>query len=131
MSKKELPRLSPANYDIMRIIWEKGETTISEVMEIINSRRREKVRRTSIQVQMNRLEKYGWLKHRQRGRTFFYFAAVNEVKARRDILKDIQNRVFGGSRAEMVKCLFDNEHFQADDISELRKLVNKHKEAEE
>jgi predicted transcriptional regulator len=118
-------KLSPANLEIMKIIWEKGDVTVNDVFETINTRRKDKLRRTTIQVQMNRLEDYGWLKHRQEGRTYVYSAAAEKQKTRRDILDDITLRVFGGSRTELVKCLLENSDVSSEDIKELRELLKK------
>jgi len=61
MSSRRSRNLSPANLEIMKVVWEKSEVTVNEVFEVINSRRRHKLRCTTIQVQMKRLEGYGWL----------------------------------------------------------------------
>jgi predicted transcriptional regulator len=121
--KKRERKLSPANLEIMKVVWEKGEVTINDVMEIINANRKNKIRRTTVQVQMNRLEDYGWLKHTESGRTFVYSAVVEKQKTRREILEDIKNRVFGGSRAELVKCLVEDTDVTPEEIDELRALL--------
>jgi predicted transcriptional regulator len=126
MNKKNAANLSPANFEIMKIVWEKGEATINDVFEGINTRRADKLRRTTIQVQMNRLEEYGWLKHRQEGRTFYYTAVQEKQKTRRDIVMDIKERVFSGSPAELVKCLFDASRLKPGDIKELRQLLDQY-----
>jgi predicted transcriptional regulator len=123
MAKKRKRKLSPANLEIMKVVWEKKEVTIADVVEAINATRREPIRRTTVQVQMNRLEDYGWLKHRTEGRTYIYSAIVEKHKTRREILEDIRNRVFGGSRAELVKCLIEDEDLTPEDIKELRDLL--------
>lgn len=126
MKNKRIRKLSPANFDIMKIVWELGEVTVNEVFEAINSRRKEKLRRTTIQVQMVRLEEYGWLKHRKEGRTFYYSAAREKQKTERDIINDIRNRVFGGSRTELVKCLFDSSNIKPEEIKLLRSILNQY-----
>jgi predicted transcriptional regulator len=126
MSKKDIPNLSPANFEIMKIVWEKGEVTINDVVEAINAKRVDKLRRTTIQVQMNRLEEYGWLKHRKEGRTFYYSAVIEKQKTRRDIVMDIKERVFSGSHTELVKCLFDSSDLKPGDIKELRQLLDRY-----
>jgi predicted transcriptional regulator len=125
MAKKKLRKLSPANLEIMKIIWDKGEVTVNDVFEAINAKRKEKLRRTTIQVQMGRLEDYGWLTHRKEGRTYLYSAVAERQKTRQDILNDIKNRVFGGSRAELVKCLLEDEKITPEEIKELRTLLKK------
>jgi predicted transcriptional regulator len=121
--KKKTRKLSPANLEIMKVVWEKGEVTINDVVEVINARRKNKIRRTTVQVQMNRLEEYGWLTHKEQGRTYVYSAVVEKQKTRREILEDIKNRVFGGSRAELVKCLIEDADVSPEEIKELRALL--------
>ena len=121
--KKHERKLSPANLEIMKIVWDKGEVTINDVVDAINTKRKNQVRRTTIQVQMNRLEDYGWLKHTEKGRTYIYTAVIEKQKTRREILEDIKNRVFEGSRAELVKCLIENANITPEEIKELRALL--------
>jgi len=125
MAKIKPRKLSPANLEIMKIIWEKVEVTVNDVFEAVNAKRKDKLRRTTIQVQMGRLEEYGWLTHRKEGRTYFYSAVAEQQKTRQDILNDIKNRVFGGSRAELVKCLLEDKNVAPEEIDELRTLLKK------
>ena len=123
MTRKKFRKLSPANLEIMNIIWEMGEVTINDIVEAINAKRADNVRRTTIQVQMSRLEEYGWLKHKQKGRTFYYSAVREKHKTRSDILNDIKNRVFDGSRAELVKCLLEDSKMHPKKIEELHEVL--------
>jgi len=113
MAKKRVRKLSPSNLEIMNIVWAKGEVSVNDIFEAINAKR------------VNRLEDYGWLKHKIIGRTFFYSALVEEQKTRKKILNDTINRVFGGSRAELVKCMLENSDVSPEDIRKLRELLKK------
>lgn len=126
MTKKQIRKLSPANLEIMKVIWKLGEASVNDVFEAVNSRRKDKVRRTTIQVQMNRLEEYGWLKHREVGRTHYFRAVRGRQKAERDIINDIKNRLFGGSRMELVKSLLDDSDLKPEEIQELRDFLNEY-----
>src|SRR5512136_771594 len=106
LAKKNIRKLSDANLDIMRLAWQKGEVTINDVLEAINRIRIDKVKRATIQVQMRRLERYGWLKHRKDNREFYYSPLRGEDEAKINILRSVRDRVFGGSYSELVKCLF-------------------------
>ena len=125
MVKSLKRKLSPANLEIMKVVWEKGNVSVNDVFETINTKRKDKLRRTTIQVQMNRLEDYGWLKHRKEGRTYIYSSVVEKQKTRREILDDITHRVFSGSRTELVKCLLEDSDVSSEDIKELRDLLKK------
>jgi BlaI family penicillinase repressor len=126
MTKKQLRKLSPANLEIMKIIWRLGEASVNDVSEAINTHRKDKLRRTTVQVQMNRLEEYGWLKHREVGRTHYFRAVRGRQKAERDIIDDIKNRLFGGSRMELVKSLLDDSELKPEEIQELRDILDEY-----
>jgi predicted transcriptional regulator len=116
-------KLSDANLDIMKLAWRKGEATINEVLEAINAGRKKKLKRATIQVQMRRLEKYGWLKHRQVDREFYYAPLRGEDEARMNILRNVRDRVFGGSYAELVKCLFSGSPVPDEELKRIMEFL--------
>lgn len=119
LGKKKIQKLSDANIEIMNIVWEKGEASINDVLESINSRRKKTLKRATIQVQMKRLEKYGWLKNRKVGREFLYSALIAQEEATKDILDNVRKKVFGGSRAELVKCLFADSDVSLEELERI------------
>ncbi|MBU4494156.1 MAG: BlaI/MecI/CopY family transcriptional regulator [Acidobacteria bacterium] len=130
MSRKKKNKLSPANLEIMKIVWDREKVTIGEVFEAINDGRATPVRRTTVQVQMNRLIEYGWLERRKSGRSFAYSTAAGRQKTRKEILEDINKRVFGGSRAEMVRCLLEDGQVSDEELKALRNLIHSLEEKE-
>lgn len=123
--KKER-KLSDANLEVMKAIWQKGgEVTINDIFDAVNAGRRKKVIRATIQVQMRRLEAYGWLKHRVQEREFIYTALREEEEAKRGILDGIRDRVFGGSTTELVKCLFENGAVSAEELRRIQEILDK------
>jgi len=69
MSLPEDP-LSPAQLEIMEIVWEKGEVAAVEVRQLLANGR--ELARETVRTMLERMEDKGWLKHRLVGRTFFY-----------------------------------------------------------
>ncbi len=127
MGKKNIQKLSDANLEIMKLAWQKGEVTINEVLEAVNATRKKKLKRATIQVQMRRLERYGWLRHRKENREFYYSPLKGEAEAKENILHHIRHRVFGGSYAELVKCLFSGAPIPGE---ELKRIMEYLKETE-
>ena len=125
MEKTKIHRLSDANLEIMNIVWERREVTINDVFKAINRQRKKKLKRATIQVQMKRLEKYGWLKHRKVGREFYYSPLRGQVEATKDILENVRKKVFGGSRAELVKCLFTDSDVSAEELERIMQYLEK------
>ena len=124
MAPSRLPRLSPSELEIMNTVWSAGEATINEVMAQINGPRKTPVRRTTIQVQMARLERKGWLTHREHGKTYHYHATRAKGDAASEIVADLNNRVFRGSCVDLVTSLFERTKVSRDDIARLRKLID-------
>jgi len=126
---KKRKNLSDANLEIMKAVWRRGgEVTVNDVFESVNAGRRKKVKRATIQVQMRRLEAYGWLNHRLDNREFIYAALLGEDEVKRGILDGIRNRVFGGSTAELLKCLFENGSVSEEEIRRIREILDKGRE---
>lgn len=124
MAKKIIQKLSDANLTIMKLVWQKGEVTINDVLDAVNAGRRDKVKRATVQVQMRRLERYGWLKHRTENREFYYSPLRSEAAAKVDILHNVRNRVFGGSYTELVKCLFAGGRIPEEEFQRIVKFLN-------
>ena len=119
------PKLSPAEFEIMQAVWSLGEATINDVTARINQDRSVPVKRATIQVQLRRLESKKWLKHIQSDRTFYYSALSGREEASAELADDIRRRIFDGSCADLVRCLFQHEKISSAEINELKTLVRK------
>jgi predicted transcriptional regulator len=125
LPKRKMQKLSDANLEIMKLAWQRGEVTINDVLEAVNDGRKDKVKRATVQVQMRRLERYGWLKHRKENREFCYSPLRGEEEAKVNILRNVRDRVFGGSYAELVKCLFAGSPVPEDELKRIVEFLNK------
>jgi len=121
MSLSSLPKLTDAEFEIMGIIWEEGETTVNYVWETINRKRPAPLSRTTILVQMNRLEEKKWLKHRVRGRPFLYYPTRKRDET---LVGDIHRRFFKGSSSDPVRCLFKSVKVSKAEIQKLKVIIN-------
>ena len=121
-----LPRLTPAEFEIMDVIWNGGEMTVTEVMNQINGAGEKTFSRSTIQVQMQRLSEKGWLKYKEQGKTFLYSATVKRSEASARIAEDVKKRVFGDSCAELVRTLLDHSSISSSDVAALKKLIDQY-----
>ncbi|MGD9161508.1 MAG: BlaI/MecI/CopY family transcriptional regulator [Desulfobacteraceae bacterium] len=128
MPKDTLPRLTPAEFDIMDAVWNASELTVTEILNEINSLQNRDLKRATIQVQVGRLEEKGWLKHRQEGNKFIFKATVPRSDASAFIAFDIGKRVFGGSCVELLKAFFSRSTVSPEEIRQLRELIDKYEE---
>ena len=128
MKKVALPKLTPAEFEIMGAVWNAGELTVTEIMQKVNETHNRNLTRSTIKVQVGRLEKKGWLTHRQEGNKFIYQSTTPHSEASASIALDIGDRIFGGSCVELVKAFFNHSAITPDEIRQLQELIDKYKE---
>jgi BlaI family penicillinase repressor len=124
MSPSSLPKLTDAEFEIMGIVWEEGETTVNHVWETISRERQAQLSRTTILVQMTRLEEKKWLKHRAVGRTFLYYPTRKKEETLETLVGDIHRRFFKGSSTDLVRCLFRSVKVSKKEIRKLKDIIN-------
>jgi BlaI family transcriptional regulator, penicillinase repressor len=125
--KNKLPKLTPSEFEIMNAVWNKKEVSITEIMHAVNAKSEKNFARSTIQVQVGRLEEKGWLAHRNDVNKFLLFATVQRKDASMSIVKDVNERIFGGSCAELVKSLLNGrEKISSDEIKKIRGIIDKY-----
>jgi predicted transcriptional regulator len=124
MSEKKIHNLSAGNFEIMKLVWEKGEVTVKDVFEAINQVRDDQIGISSVKVQMNRLVKYGWLKRQKKEKNFYYSALHGKDKAVGAMVGDLKARAFNGSNLNMVKYLLKDTTLIKEEIAGLRSLLD-------
>jgi BlaI family transcriptional regulator, penicillinase repressor len=120
--RSDLPDLSPAQREIMDIIWEGGELTANEVRHVLSQSR--KVARNTVRTLLERMEEKGWLKHRAEGRTFLYTAARPHNDTIGQKVREVVETVCGGSPETLVTALLDYRGLRADELRRIRQLLD-------
>jgi BlaI family penicillinase repressor len=128
IKKGTLPRLTPAEFEIMDAVWKSGELTVTEIMRKVNGAHNRDLSRSTIQVQVGRLKEKGWLKHRQEGNKFIIQSTTPRKEALAAIALDIGDRIFGGSCVELVRAFFSRSAVSPDEIKQLRELIDEYEE---
>src|SRR5258708_11388476 len=120
--QSDLPELSPAQREIMEIVWERGEVTATEVRRILA--RNGKVARNTVRTLLERMEDKGWLEHRAEGRTFLYTAARPRHDTIGQKVREIVETVCGGSPETLVAALLDYRGLRPDELKRIRQLLD-------
>ena len=120
-----LPGLSQSQREIMEIVWDRGEVSANDVRKILSEKR--PLARNTVRTLLERMEDKGWLKHREDGRTFIYFAAQpREVSIGQKVLEVIEH-VCGGSPEELMTALLDYRGLSAQELKRIRALLDQAK----
>src|ERR1700743_1705083 len=119
MGDREPAPLTKLELQIMQVIWKLGTSSVKDVQEGLE----QKLAYTTGQTLLNILERKGKLKRKLRGRAYVYSATVTEARASRHAVRDLVDRMFGGSTDELVMSLIKSRQIDPKRIAALsRKL---------
>ena len=105
---------------IMQVIWRCGRCTVSDVQGDLEP----PLAYTTVQTMLNILERKGKLKRELQGRAYIYSATITEAKALGQGVRDLIDRMFGGSSEELVMSLLRNGEIDARKLAELTDRFN-------
>ncbi len=123
VKKSEKAALTKLELRIMQVIWKQGSSTVSAVQEALEPA----LAYTTVQTMLNILERKGQLRRELQGRAYVYSATVTKAKALGHGVRDLVDRMFGGSSEELVMSLLKSRQIDAKKLAELTERF--HKEA--
>jgi len=126
MVKRRLPAVSPAETEILRIVWQLSKATVQNVCEKLPAKR--KITYATVQTLLRRLEKKGYLKHETRGKAHVFFPAVKSEDVIKRSVSDFLDRLFGGDPVPLMQYLAEHDKIEVDDIEKLKQLTNRNRE---
>jgi predicted transcriptional regulator len=125
MPKKE-GALTRLELEIMQVIWKRGASNVAEVQDGMGR----ELAYTTVQTVLNTLHRKGKLRRKLDGRAYIYSATVTEAKALRHAVRDLVDRMFGGSSEELVLSLIKNRDIDPERIAEISRQLEKNEETE-
>ncbi len=119
MGEADKDSLTKLELQIMQVIWREGAAGVSAVQEGLE----QTLAYTTVQTMLNILHRKGKLRRKLRGRAFEYSAAVTEAKASSHAVRDLVDRMFGGSTEQLLMSLIKSRQIDAKQLARLsRKL---------
>ena len=119
MAKREKETLTKLELQIMQVIWKQGSSNVNAVQEGLE----QELAYTTVQTMLNILHRKGKLKRKLKGRAYEYSATVTEANASGHALRDLVDRMFGGSSEELVMSLIKTRQIDPMKILELTKRL--------
>ncbi len=113
--------LTNQELEIMKIIWNRGSSTVREVYEDLLTRR--KIAYTTVMTMMGTLEQKGHLRKSEQGRAYVYGPVEPQTKVVGSMVQEFVKRVFNGSSRPLLVHLVETLEGDADQIEEIRRLL--------
>ena len=124
--RKRSATLTPAELEIMRIVWGRSEATVRDVYETLRERR--KVAQTTVLTVMAVLEAKGYLKRRAGQRPAVYLPTQLETAVERSMVREFIDRVFKGATGPLLVHLIEDRRVSPAELEDLTRRVKASRE---
>lgn len=120
-------KLTERELSIMHVFWEREEATIADVHDQLNGQGND-LAYTSVATIVRILEDKGVLEITKNKRPFRYRPVLGFKQVSRNIVDDLVNRLFGGSRSKLLAHLAEDEELSEKEIAAIKKLLKRNSE---
>jgi BlaI family penicillinase repressor len=119
----KLPQISDAEWDVMKVLWDRGEAAAQEVTEALAVERN--WRPQTVKTLLNRLVKKGAAAYAEEGRRFIYRPKVSRDAVERAESRSFLSRVFDGAVTPALVHFVKLGNLSKQDVEELKKALDR------
>ena len=109
---------------ILKVLWNESPLPVREIRDRLAAAGRD-IAHTSVITTLNTMFDKGQLTRKKVGNAFHFSPRIDRSDVSQKMLGDLVHRVFDDSAAAVMLSLFDCADIDADDVKELRKILNR------
>ncbi|HEY8519722.1 MAG TPA: BlaI/MecI/CopY family transcriptional regulator [Gammaproteobacteria bacterium] len=115
--------LTPAELEMMNVIWRIGPCTVAQVLEELRPHR--ELAYTSVSTIVRILEQKGYVTSAKAGRGHVYQAAVSKAAYQQMSLDNLLANVFDGEPSMLVQRLLDSKALTSEELAQIKALLRR------
>ena len=119
---QDLPNPTPAEMEILRVLWTKQAATVREVHDTL-SNGRDTAYTTTLKLLQIMTEK-GLVTREEVGRAHLYRPRVSEAQSQQRLVSEMVERVFGGAAQKLVLQALATGRASRSELAEIRQLLD-------
>ena len=116
------PALSPAEWEVMKTLWERGPLNARSVFDALANEREWAYQ--TVKTLLSRLVAKGAVEYDQVGNSYLYRAAVTRAEMTRQEVRSVFDRVVGAAVSPVLAHFIDEAELSDDDIRTLQQLLD-------
>jgi BlaI family penicillinase repressor len=121
-SMKRIPRISEAEWTVMRVLWRQSPATANDVVEAL--RGEADWHPKTVRTLLARLVRKKALGFKKEGRAYLYYPLVDETAVARAESRTFLARVYGGALTPLVAAMIEDEELTDGEVAELRRILD-------
>jgi len=120
---KSLPKPTEGELELLRVLWEKGPATVRELHDAVNLQRA--VGYTSVLKILQIMTEKGLVEREESAKAHIYRAAASQEATQNQLLRDLSERLFSGSAAQLAMHALAMQPTSAEELEEIRTLIER------
>jgi len=125
--KKKSEQLTPLETEIMNVLWEISPATVQTVQRQL----RRELAYTTVQTMLNVLVRKKKARRTLKDRAYYYRPAVKRDQVAGSAVKDVIDRLFGGSAESLVMSLVESRQLTPEKLERLQRMLKAREERDE
>lgn len=109
---------------ILRVLWEDSPLLVRDIRTALAAAGRA-IAHTSVITALNAMVDKSYLARKKQGKSYLFSPRVSREQVSEGMLGDVVRRVFDGSPAAVMLSLFNCAEVDADELKELRRIINR------
>src|SRR5580692_2764271 len=123
--KLQLPKPTEVELELLRALWDKDSATVRELYEVVSQQRA--LGYTSVLKTLQIMTEKGLVERAEAGKAHVYRAAASQQETQNQLLRDLSERLFAGSAAQLAMHALAMDPASAEELEEIRNLIQQKK----
>jgi predicted transcriptional regulator len=124
--RQHLPKPTEVELELLRALWEKGSASVRELHEVVNRQR--PLGYTSVLKTLQIMTEKGLVERTEAGKAHIYHAAASQEETQNQLLRDLSERLFSGSAAQLAMHALSMQPASEEELEEIRKIIRQKRE---
>ena len=120
------PKPTEVELEILRALWGKGTATVRELFEVVSQQRA--LGYTSVLKTLQIMTEKGLVDRTEAGKAHIYRATASQEETQSQLLRDLSERLFAGSAAQLAMHALAMEPASDEELHEIRRIIRQKKE---
>ena len=120
--RRPLPKISDAEWVVMRVVWKGGPLTTNEVVNALDETH---WKPKTIHTLLSRLVRKGALEFERKGREYLFRPLVDAEECEQAVAQSFLSRFFGGEIAPFLARFVESEKLKPSEIEELKRILDR------
>ena len=122
MSENSMPKPTEGELELLRVLWERGPSTVREIHEALSGEK-DTGYTTTLKILQKMTEK-GLVKRDETSRSHIYEPVLRAEQTQRQLVRDLLHRAFAGSPGQLVVQALSEKKASPEELAEIRRLLD-------